>query len=100
MSVFCEPLEADTTNVPRPGRGGRTGKIISQISRQGSGVSRWIHDENRIGSFAWQEGYGAITVSAATLPDRKSTIAKRTFQDEFREFLDRCGIAYDERYLW
>ncbi len=25
---------------------------------------------------------------------------KKTFQEEFREFLDRYGIQYDERYVW
>jgi putative transposase len=25
---------------------------------------------------------------------------KRTFQEEYREFLEKHGIEYDERYLW
>lgn len=25
---------------------------------------------------------------------------KKTFQDEYLEFLDKHGIEYDERYLW
>ena len=72
-----------------------------------SGSSRWIHDEKRIRSFGWQEGYGAVTVSPSDLARVRRYIArqeehhrKRTFQEEFREFLDKCGIAYDERYLW
>jgi hypothetical protein len=28
------------------------------------------------------------------------TSRRRTFQDEYREFLERHGIEYDERYLW
>ena len=53
------------------------------------------------------EGYGAVTVSPSGLTRLRRYIArqeehhrKKTFQDEFREFLDKCGIAYDERYLW
>ena len=52
-----------------------------------SGSSRWIHDEKRIRSFDWQEGYGAVTVSPSGLTrlrryivDRRSTIAKRHFR--------------------
>ncbi|EDY20913.1 hypothetical protein CfE428DRAFT_1206 [Chthoniobacter flavus Ellin428] len=25
---------------------------------------------------------------------------RRTFQEEYRELLDRCGVEYEERYLW
>jgi hypothetical protein len=25
---------------------------------------------------------------------------KRTFQEEFREFLERYKVEYDERYVW
>jgi hypothetical protein len=25
---------------------------------------------------------------------------RRTFQEEFREFLKRHNVAYDERYVW
>jgi hypothetical protein len=28
------------------------------------------------------------------------TIEKLTFQEEFRMFLTKCEIQYDERYLW
>ena len=29
-----------------------------------------------------------------------STKNRKTFQEEFREFLQRYGIDYDERYAW
>jgi REP element-mobilizing transposase RayT len=57
--------------------------------------------------FAWQEGYGAFSIG---LSARDATVAyirgqvehhrERSFQDEFRDFLTRHGIACDERYLW
>jgi len=67
--------------------------------------STWVNDTffaDR--SFAWQEGYGAFGVG---LSARDATIAyirdqvghhrHRGFQEEFREFLERHGIAWDER---
>ena len=72
-------------------------------------TSKWINDEfypvNR--GFAWQEGYGAFSVSESNVPDVIGYIdrqdehhRKRSFQDEFREILRRHEIEFDERYIW
>ena len=57
--------------------------------------------------FAWQDGYGAFTVSKSNLESVVGYIQKqrehhqrKTFQEEYLEFLQRHGIDYDERYLW
>jgi len=57
--------------------------------------------------FAWQDGYGAFTVSKSNLPDTVGYVQKqaehhrvKTFQEEFLVFLDRHGIDYNEKYLW
>lgn len=72
-----------------------------------AGSSRWVHDELNLQSFAWQEGYGAFTVSALQIDAVKKYIENqeehhrvKTFQEEYLEFLNRCGVKYDERYLW
>jgi putative transposase len=70
--------------------------------------SKWIHEEfPELRGFAWQDGYGAFTVSKSNLPEVISYIQnqrehhrKRTFQEEYLEFLQRHGIEYDERYVW
>ena len=56
---------------------------------------------------AWQDGYGAFTVSKSNLPDvihcienQREHHGKKTFQEEYREFLQKHEIEYDERYLW
>ncbi len=58
-------------------------------------------------SFAWQDGYGAFAVSKSLLSEVQDYIRgqrehhrHRTFQEEYRAFLDKHGIQYDERYLW
>lgn len=57
--------------------------------------------------FAWQEGYGAFSVSVSGIDDTVAYIQAqdehhraRTFQEEFLAFLKKHGIAYDERYIW
>lgn len=69
--------------------------------------SKWVHDTIGDPQFEWQDGYGAFTVSASQLEKVKSYIAsqeehhrKKTFQEEYVEFLKSSGVEYDERYLW
>ena len=70
--------------------------------------SKWIHEEfPALRKFSWQDGYGAFTVSKSNIPAVVSYIQnqrehhrKKTFQEEYREFLRQNGIEYDERYLW
>jgi REP element-mobilizing transposase RayT len=73
-----------------------------------AGSSGWVHDtfSDRRG-FAWQAGYGAFTVGLTTMGRVKQYIANQakhhrtmSFQDEFRSFLNKHAIEYDERYLW
>ena len=70
--------------------------------------SKWMHEEfPELKGFAWQDGYGAFTVSKSNLPDvvryiqnQREHHRKKTFQEEYLEFLQRHGIEYDERYVW
>ena len=69
--------------------------------------SKWMHEEACDRAFAWQEGYGAFTVSPSHREIVRNYIArqeehhrKRTFQEEYLELLQRCGVDSDERYLW
>lgn len=72
------------------------------------GSSRWIHETfPKLSGFAWQDGYGAFSVSKSKVAETVEYIGKqrehhrvRTFQEEFRAFLDRHEIEYDERYVW
>ena len=70
--------------------------------------SKWLHEEfPATRGIGWQDGYGAFTVSKSALPEVVRYIQeqrlhhqKRTFQDEYRTFLHRHEVAYDERYVW
>ncbi|HAV61861.1 MAG TPA: IS200/IS605 family transposase [Verrucomicrobiales bacterium] len=78
--------------------------VIRDLKANSSG---WVHKETGDPAFAWQEGYGAFTVSAQLTGQVREYIAKqeehhrvRTFQEEYVEFLKRGMVEYDERYLW
>jgi len=62
--------------------------------------SRWIGEHGI--NFAWQEGYGAFSVSASNLDAVKHYVehqpehhAKRSFEDEFIALLRKSGIRFD-----
>ena len=81
---------------------------LASVARDVKAVSsRWVHDEIGERAFAWQEGYGAFTVSPSRIKEVREYIArqeehhrKRTFREEYIELLQRSGVEYDERYLW
>lgn len=60
-----------------------------------------------LADFAWQEGYGAFSVSksgldavAGYIRNQRTHHQKRNFQAEYIEFLQKHNVEYDERYLW
>ena len=69
--------------------------------------SKWVHETIGVTNFHWQDGYGAFTVGASQIEAVKNYISrqaehhrKRTFQEEYLEFLRRYAVHYDEKYLW
>ena len=70
--------------------------------------AKWLNEtKDRSGRFAWQTGYAAFTVSESRVASVLDYVKRqdghhrvRTFQEEFREFLERNKVDYDERYLW
>lgn len=70
--------------------------------------SKWIKTKGAaFENFYWQDGYGAFSVNPSEVDAVIDYIAKqpehhkiRTFQDEFRAFLKKYKVDYDERYVW
>jgi REP element-mobilizing transposase RayT len=79
---------------------------IAQLLKGGS--SLWLHTEfPELRGFAWQDGFGAFTVSKSAVPDVQGYIQnqrehhhKMSFQTEYLAFLKKHEVDYDERYLW
>jgi REP element-mobilizing transposase RayT len=73
-----------------------------------SDSSKWIKSlDNYYQSFAWQEGYGAFSVSSSQMKNTIRYIQRqpehhkiRTFNEEYRLFLEAYGIDYDERFAF
>jgi putative transposase len=72
------------------------------------GSSKWINDNKfALGRFEWQEGYGAFSYSSSEV---KSVIeyikkqeehhTKKSFRDEYIDFLKYFNIDYDEKYIF
>ena len=70
--------------------------------------SRWIHQEwKNFRAFAWQDGYGAFTISKSDIINLIQYIQNqrehhriKSFQEEYLELLKAYGIQYDKKYIW
>ena len=86
----------------------RTCALSEMVKEVKRGSSLWIKERDpTLAEFAWQSGDGAFSIGFSQIAAVRSYIAgqeehhrKHSFQDEFRQFLKRYEIAYDERYLW
>ncbi len=80
-------------------------ELVGDIKRDSS---KWIKlQDTSLGNFYWQEGYGAFSVGHTQIEEVKNYIAsqkehhaKTSFQNEFRYFLNKYEIDFDERYVW
>ena len=72
-----------------------------------SNSSSFIKDKNFEKSFSWQEGFGAFSYSKSQSQNVVNYILnqpqhhkKKTFKNEYLEFLKKFEIEYDEKYLF
>lgn len=80
-------------------------KFIQEIK---AGSSKYINDQKWIrGKFQWQTGYGAFSYSKSHLDhvieyikNQQQHHEKRTFREEFLDFLDKFRIEYNDKYLF
>lgn len=79
--------------------------MVKEVKR---GSSFWLKTKSPgQHDFAWQNGYGIFSIGFSQVEAVRNYIAgqeehhrKVLFQDEFREFLKRYEIEFDERYVW
>lgn len=67
--------------------------------------SRWMNEHRR--RFAWQDGYGAFSVSQSNtevviryIRDQERHHRKRSFEEEMMEFLKKHRIQFDAKYVF
>jgi putative transposase len=71
-------------------------------------TSKWIKTQGKeFASFHWQSGYGAFSIGQSGVDEVKTYIAKqakhhrvKSFEEEFRSFLKRYQVEFDERFVW
>jgi putative transposase len=80
---------------------------FSDLIRRLKGSSSKRLKEKGISGFAWQNGYGAFSVSesnqesvTAYILNQAEHHKKYSYQDEIREIMKRHRVAFDERYIW
>ena len=87
--------------------GMRPSQSLSDLMQDIKGnSSKWINDNKlSLGKFSWQEGYGAFSYSKSHvnsvieyIKNQEVHHKKKTFIQEYHEFLDKFEVEYDERY--
>ena len=83
-------------------------KISDLVGSIKKNSAEYIKEKQLIkGKFQWQEGYGAFTYSKSQIEKVYKYIAqqeehhrKKTFKEEYVNFLKKYGIQFDEKYLF
>ena len=86
----------------------RTLTIAALVQELKTSSSSWLKTKApALTSFAWQRGYGSFSVAprdldsmVAYIDNQEEHHRTRTFQEEYRMFLTKYGIDFDERYVW
>lgn len=79
--------------------------LLEEIKRRSS---KWIKTQgDAYHQFYWQSGYGAFSVNPSQLDvvikyisNQHEHHKKTIFQDEYRAFLKKYNVDFDERYVW
>ena len=82
--------------------------LIKLMEELKSHSSKWIKTKGEnFNNFYWQDGYGAFSVNPSEIQivtdyitNQEEHHLKKTFQDEYRSFLKKYNVEYDERYVW
>ena len=80
-------------------------KLMEELK---SHSSKWIKTKGvEYANFYWQDGYGAFSVKPTEVESVISYIAnqhqhhrKKTFQEEYLEFLNKYKVEYIEKFVW
>lgn len=86
----------------------RTLTVADLVEKLKVSSSIWLKTKSPVlVEFAWQRGYGAFSVGPSDLKALVHYIdtqaehhRTRSFQEEYRAFLTKYGVDFDERYVW
>ena len=80
-------------------------KLLEEIKKRSS---KWIKTKSQsYSNFYWQDGYGIFSINPTEIDKVIDYIKEQdkhhkhmSFQDEFKDFLKKYKVEYDERYIW
>jgi REP element-mobilizing transposase RayT len=103
LAVFCMPDHVHILVSIKPSI------AISDLVRDiKAGTSNFIKEQKWVkGKFSWQEGFGAFSYSKSQVDNVVNYILnqeehhkRKTFKEEYLDFLKKFDIEYQERYLF
>jgi putative transposase len=82
--------------------------LVSLLEQLKTESSKWMKTLSPdLKDFYWQDGYGAFSVNPAQVEvvsnyilRQKEHHTEKSFQDEYRSFLKKYKVDYDEKYVW
>jgi len=89
--------------------GMRPSQSLSDLMQDVKGnSSKWLNEKNFMKSrFSWQEGFGAFSYSKSQIPkvikyinDQETHHKRKTFIEEYEDFLRAFSVDHDERYVF
>lgn len=86
----------------------RTVAVSEAVEEVKRSSSKWIKTKGlKFKGFSWQIGYSIFAVSASKVQAVRDYISnqeehhrRHSFQEEYRLFLERHQVDFDERYVW
>jgi REP element-mobilizing transposase RayT len=86
----------------------RTQSVADVVKETKRVSTNWLQEKAAgLTDFHWQSGYGVFSVSQSNVDGVVEYIRHQeehhrelTFQDEYRAFLRKHAVEFDERYVW
>ena len=102
LAIYCMP---DHTHIFLSMKPNMAISDLVRIIKSNS--SSFLKDRNLVNDFFWQEGFGAFSYAKSQAKNVIDYVLnqaehhkKRTFQEEYVEFLNKFEIDYDEKCLF
>jgi REP element-mobilizing transposase RayT len=109
-NLHCPPIEMNSVedHIHILFELSRTVTLSEVVEEVKKSSSRWIKTQGvEYHTFAWQAGYGAFAVSESNVGAVRDYIISqsehhrvKSFQEEYRTFLERHRIPFDEKFVW
>ncbi|MES2982906.1 MAG: IS200/IS605 family transposase [Verrucomicrobiota bacterium] len=84
-------------------------RTVADVVKETKRLStRWLQEQDlTVKDFHWQSGYGVFSVSQSSvnavteyITNQEEHHRKVSFQDEYRAFLKKHAVDFDEKYVW